>query len=135
LGVGRGALLVRQTPGTLAQVHALVAALRRERRGLIELEAGFYRTSPALADALSGPASAEALARLDDAVARAEASLLAGGFVVARAGEKVSVLAGRERAFVAGWTPLAKVSASAPTIALAGTGFRLAGRVRSERGG
>lgn len=135
LGLGRGAILVRHTPPTLGAVHAIVASLRRDRRRVIEVETGVYRTTAARAGELTGSLSGSALARLDAEVAEGEVTLLAGGFVVGRPGEKVSVLAGRERAFVAGTAPLSNAPGSASTVALARTGFRLGARARLERGG
>ena len=129
LGMGRGALVVRQTPGTLALVERLVDSIRRDRGGLVEIQTGLYRLPPAAGNELSGVVSREVLERLDDSVRQQTATLVAGGFVVARCGERVGILGGRERAFVAG-----SPAGSSP-VAVLRTGLRLAVRARLERGG
>jgi hypothetical protein len=133
LAPGRGALLARQTPGAVTQIEAIVASLRRERAGPIELEAGLYAPGAALAAGLAGALDRDALARLDAACSRGEARLVAGGFTLARQGEATTLLAGDETAYVTGCAPSPGTSASATGIVR--SGLRLGVRARKERGG
>ena len=133
LGYSRGALIVRHTPGTLAGVARIVDSFRKTRRGLVEVEASLYRAPPALASTLANTLSPEMLLKLDDAVARGAASVVAGTFLVTRLGERSTVFAGRERAYVSGFAPLPS-GASASTVTLARTGFRVGVRARREQG-
>ncbi|HZU98833.1 MAG TPA: hypothetical protein VFF73_19155 [Planctomycetota bacterium] len=133
LSISRNVLVVRQTPSVLATVARVVERLRQERRGAVETEASLYRVPQALAATLAGALTPEALAKLDEALAKGDAALLEGGFVVSRPHERASLVAGRERAYVAGFTQAPSGTIS-PDVTLARTGFRLGLRARLERG-
>jgi hypothetical protein len=133
LSISRTVLVVRQTPSVLATVGRVVEKLRQERRGAVETEASLYRVPQALAATLAGALAPEALAKLDEALGKGDAALLEGGFVVTRPHERASLIAGRERAYVAGYTQTPGGTIS-PDVAVARTGFRLGVRARLERG-
>jgi hypothetical protein len=149
IAVHRGSLLVRNTPGTLANLHAALASFRQERSGLVQLEAGFYRLEPALLAELEAAAAADgstggaipgpALVRLDDAVAKGEgAAFLGGGFLVARSGERVYLHEGLERAYVSdfetssGGTSTIVEKVAQPIVGVLRTGFKLDVRVTED---
>ncbi|MBI3722737.1 hypothetical protein HY251_02100 [bacterium] len=114
-GYQSGTLLVRQTPGMLARLADVLAALRKNQSRHVRLEAGLYRLDPALlseidldraaAGTSGGSIPASALARIDEAEKKGgeRAVWLGGGFLVARSGERVYLHQGRERAYLSGF--------------------------------
>lgn len=96
-----GRLLTRLRPASHEQVRALLAHLRRDRGGLVDLEVRVYRVTSALFSQLRAESSslgdrAEALLKAGDG-----ATLLASHRVMAHDGQRVHVWRGRSRSYVA----------------------------------
>jgi hypothetical protein len=102
--IGRGRLIVNQTPQVHARIAALLAELGRSHGALVELELRVYRMPARLFQAL-GPAvtslSDAQEKRLRDAVAQKELTLLAAHRVVAQNGQRVHVRRGSSRSIIA----------------------------------
>jgi hypothetical protein len=96
-----GRLLARLRPASHERVRALLAHLRRDRGGLVDLEVRVYRVTSALFSQLRAESSslgdrAEALLKAGDG-----ATLLASHRVMAHDGQRVHVWRGRSRSYVA----------------------------------
>jgi hypothetical protein len=96
-----GRLITRLQPEAQRRVTALLAALRRDRGGLVDLEVRVYRVTAAVFAQVRDQAhalgdAAEAILKAGDGV-----TLLASHHVLAHDGQRVHVWRGRSRSYVA----------------------------------
>ncbi|MDC3379202.1 hypothetical protein OAX78_02865 [Planctomycetota bacterium] len=98
-----GRLIARVRPTRLRQIEQVLAQLRRDRSGLVELEIRVYRLPPAVfAELREGAASLDDAAetRLATEVAAGRVLLVSSHRVVAQDGQQVAVVRGRQRSYV-----------------------------------